>query len=130
MAACLLAAGPAAAAGVDDDLAVVKRAVSAAERAEVGPVAATPAPAPPPRAAREAPDWLRVRLVEHGEDGASLSLNVPLALVRAIGEACDDGEDGDGGTGFDLSDLLGELSSGEPLVSIDGDDARIRVWVE
>jgi hypothetical protein len=68
----------------DDDLAVVKRAVAQ--------TATTPAPSLPaiqdderPRARSGAkPQWLRVRVTEN--NGKRVRINVPLSLVRAVGD--------------------------------------------
>jgi hypothetical protein len=127
--ACLLLAGPAAAAEGDDDLAVVRRAVASAERTQrvEAPQGAGESRTPRRAEARTGPAWLKLSIVGDGDDGASLSLNLPLALVRVIDDlACDDGDRDEPG----LSDLLAGLVSGQPLVSIDADEAEVRVWVE
>jgi hypothetical protein len=133
-AACLLLAGPAAAAEGDDDLALVRRAMASAER----PPAVEPPRSEPERSRvarspeqRSAPAWLKVRIADD-DDGASLSLDLPLALVRAIDDlACDDEDAADPSERRSgLGDLLAGLVSGQPLVSIEADDAEVRVWVE
>lgn len=131
-AVALLATGPVPAAELDDDLEVVRRAVSsrgpheAPAHAAAKPVRteARPARGDAEGDAAGNADWIKVRIVSEDADGASLSLNVPLALVRAVDAACDDADD------FGLPDILESLDDAGPLVSIDGDDARIRVWVE
>jgi len=130
----LMLAGPLAAAEGDDDLALVKRAVdSSAARSRQETREA-------PREARDAgrpseapaPAWLKVEVVEDDAEGASLSINLPLALVRAVDAlACEK----KGGAGSErakpgLADLLAGLVSGQSLVSIESDDAKVRVWVE
>ena len=127
LAALLIAAvapAPAAPDGAADDLAIVRKAVARpAAQAEV-------APAPSRRAAE--PVWFRVRIVEKGEKGARVKVNLPLSFVRALGDdlplpACE----GLGKRhGLTLGELLRALDSGESLVEIEDDDASVRVWVE
>jgi hypothetical protein len=136
---------PAAAAAVeDDDLAVVKRAtkqeppvgggidkaeLAAKERAVVRPSGK--------------PQWLRVRVVEKS-GRKKISVNLPLALVRALGDDFDlgilcgrhhgrrhhDRDDKDVCPEVRLADVLAALDSGEDLVQVDEEDATVRIWVE
>jgi hypothetical protein len=122
-------ASPAMAAEGDDDLALVKRAVTAVEHSVHAQAAEETRETRAARPGPAAPSWLKVRIVDEDDEGASLSLNVPLALVHALDALTCDDEDGEERE-LGLSDLLAGLRSGQPLVSIEGDDAEVRVWVE
>jgi hypothetical protein len=135
--ALVLAAGSARAGSVEDDLALVKKAV--ARRSE-DPAKPSPAPAaePPekdatrPRAGKgKEPQWLRVRVVEKA--GKKVSVNLPLALVRAMGDELPIGPHcgrlGKGAT-LTIGEVLRALDSGQDLVQVDDADANVRVWVE
>lgn len=113
---------------VDDDLTVVKRAVGQA---------ATPTPqaAPEEKAAPQSgakPQWLRVRVTER--NGKKVRVNLPLALVRAVGDW-----PLDFGCGWDgerrrckirLSEVLEALDAGQSLVEVDDEGTTVRIWVE
>ena len=141
----LVLAGETGTRSAEDDLALVKRAVAAQPPAPAAAAQeATGAKRDPqeretPRAASrkgKEPQWLRLRVAEKG--GKKVSINLPLALVRALGEdwpidihcgrPC-------GGTWKDrsrltLGDVLRALDSGQDLVQVDEEDATVRVWVE
>ena len=145
------AAGTAAA--FEDDLAVVRRAVA---RQEAGPEAkAKPAPAPAPTAALDdegetdrvrpaarrtrkgpEPQWLKVRVTEKGSRRAKVTVNLPIALVRALGDdfPLDFGERRwprrERERALRLGEVLAMLEAGQPLVEIDDDEALVKVWVE
>jgi hypothetical protein len=116
---------------VDDDLAVVKKAV--------GPDA-QPAPRSETRPAREPgkdePRWLKLRITDRGDKKAKVSLNLPLDLVRAL----DDGDDAERlfsphhkngkSVSIRLSDVLRALRSGQEIVEIEDEEATVRIWVE
>jgi hypothetical protein len=125
----LLVGDQAVRAGVsEDDLTVVKRAVAQAT---------TPAPQPPddrPALVRSGgkPQWLRVRISERG--GKRVRVNLPLAVVRAVGDWPIDF-----GCGWDgerrrcklrLSEVLEALDAGQSLVEVDDDGTTVRIWVE
>jgi hypothetical protein len=133
-------AGPA----VEDDLAVVKRAV--AQSTQVAPdtpaTSRTPDPEPRPEAAKRArassgkqPSWLKVRVTEKGTSRKKVTVNLPLALVRAL-------DDGDFPIDFGcwenrhrrcsikLAEVLDALESGQDLVEVDDEDQLVRIWVE
>lgn len=139
------AAGTVIAATAEDDLAVVKRAVSRQEAS------------PTPRVDEEKDSWdrredtrartsgrdlrwFKVRITEKGAKKARVSVNVPIALVRALGDdfPIDLGRHGrrDGWRGdrsekvIRLGEVLATLEAGQSLVEIDDDDATVRVWVE
>jgi hypothetical protein len=134
----LLAGGAPVNAGVaDDDLQVVKRAVqskaaAATQQAPAPAVAGDEKPAP--KTAGAAPQWLRVRVSER--NGKRVRINLPLALVRAVGDWPIDfgchrhrGEDRRCTT-LRLSEVLDALDKGESLVEIDDGGTTVRVWVE
>jgi hypothetical protein len=60
-------------------------------------------------------------------------VNLPLALVRALGDDipigphC--GREGKGVT-LTVGEALRALDSGQDLVQVDDEDAKVRVWVE
>jgi hypothetical protein len=113
----------------EDDLTVVKRAVAQAT---------TPTPQLPPddrpAPARSGgkPQWLRVRISERG--GKRVRVNLPLAVVRALGDWPIDF-----GCGWEgerrrcklrLSEVLEALDAGQSLVEVDDDGTTVRIWVE
>jgi hypothetical protein len=109
----------------DEDLAVVKKATSSPS----GPRTVTEAP---PRA--DEPQWLRVRIVERGDEKATVKVNLPLALVRALADdvpvpGCG-GRGGDGGERLTVGQVLRALDTGESLVEIEDAESTVRVWVE
>lgn len=129
--------GPAGlrAAQPDDDLAVVKRAVAERPQAQAQPAprAAEAAPAPATRTSDKEPQWLRVRIVEKGEKHGKVSINLPLGLVRSLGEELPiehEGWRGKDGKKVTLGEVLRALDSGQSLVEIEDDEATVRVWVE
>ena len=133
----------------EDDLAVVRRAVQ-----EPGDRVATPEAERrvdvAPRSALSARDirWFKVRVTEKGNKKARVNVNLPIALVRALGDdfPIDIGRHvrGDGwrdewreGSRRDrrervirLGDILATLEAGQSLVEIDDEEATVRVWVE
>lgn len=122
-------AAPAAAErhSADEDLAVVKKATSSPS----GPRTVAEAP-PRPRA--DEPQWLRVRIVERGDEKATVKVNLPLALVRALADdvpvpGCG-GRGGDGGERLTVGQVLRALDTGESLVEIEDAGSSVRVWVE
>ena len=121
-------AAPAAAGGLsaDDDLAVVKKATSSSENGARPPAEA------PPRARGDEPQWLRVRIVESGNKKATVKLNLPLALVHALGDdvpvpGCGGRE---GEKGLTVGEVLRALDTGESLVEIEDGESTVRIWVE
>jgi hypothetical protein len=115
---------------VEDDLALVKKAVAARPTAS----ATTPAVVAQEGtgAKGKAPQWLRVRVAERG--GKKVSVNLPLALVRVMGDDwpielhC--GRPGKDRARLTLGEVLRALDSGQDLVQVEEEDATIRVWVE
>ena len=142
--ALVLAGGAASASAgsAEDDLTVVKKAVKEKPAASPAPEARAAAEAPAdarggeaartaPRKGKE-PQWLRVRVVE--KHGKKVSVNLPLALVRALGDdrpvdlAC--GREGRERSRLTIGEVLRALDAGQDLVQIDEEDATVRVWVE
>ncbi len=119
----------------DADLAAVRRAV-AAQTAQTAPEATAKAAAPTAPKADKAPRWLKVRIVEKASKRAKVSVNLPLALVRALGDDCPidwcHGRSAKNGEcrPLRLSEVLEALESGQDIVEIDDDNATVRVWVE
>jgi len=119
----------------EDDLALVKRAVAS------NPVASAPARAeaevkPAPRAAARGrePQWFKIRVVEKGTRKAKVTVNLPLAVAKALGDdvpfdwPC--GVDARVHSRIKLSEVLAALESGQDLVQVDDDDSEVRIWVE
>ena len=114
----------------EDDLAVVRRAV-----AQNTPAPTTAPPAEDKAHDRKAsPQWLRVRITERGGK-SKVSVNLPLALARSIGEdiplrwGCRRHCDGDRAS-LRLGDVLRSLDAGQDIVQVDSDEGTVRVWVE
>jgi hypothetical protein len=69
-----------------------------------------------------------VRVVEKGARRAKITVNLPLAVVRVLG---DDFPVDVGSRRLRLSEILETLEAGgEPLVQVDDAEASVRVWVE
>ena len=119
----------------DEDLAVVRRAV-AVKTAQAAPEAASKAAPPPAPKADKSPRWLKVRIMEKASKRAKVSVNLPLALVRALGDDCPidwcRGRSAKSGECHPvrLSEVLEALESGQDIVEIDDDNATVRIWVE
>lgn len=140
----ILAAGTVMASwSAEDDLTVVKRAVR--KDASVRVAQARPADAPAIESAPSRPvanrdlKWFKVRVVEKGSKRAKVTVNLPIALVRALDDFPIDighhggfhhGEFHDGERTIKLGEVLATLEGGQSLVEIDDDDATVRVWVE
>jgi hypothetical protein len=145
LAALALAGGAVRAGSVEDDLAVVKKAVAPKAQASGAPSTAGRASPEKPKPATDAagtesvrrkggdPQWLRVRVAE--KQGKMVSVNLPLSLVRALGDdwpvdlggrSCR----GENGRRLTIGEVLRTLDSGQDLVQIDDEDATVRVWVE
>jgi len=105
----------------DDDLALVKRAV-----------AANPAASP---ARDHDPQWFKVRIVDKATGKRKVTVNLPLAVVKALGDdmpidwPCG-GRDSRVRSTLKLSEVLSALEAGQDLVQVDDDDSEVRVWVE
>jgi hypothetical protein len=144
-------AGASAGAGAEDDLAVVKRAVaspvpaaSRAPKTEPSVVAQAEAVPPPARSAPEArpaprpgrePQWFKVRVVDKASGRRKVTINLPLSLVRALGDetvdiGCHHAGERERCHDIRLSEVLRSLEAGQELVEIEDDEATVKVWVE
>jgi len=80
--------------------------------------------------------WLKVRITEKGAKRARVNVNLPIALVRALGDdfPIDIGRHGGWRGGREkairLGEVLATLEAGQSLVEIDDDNATVRIWVE
>jgi hypothetical protein len=151
------ATGTAIAVSVEDDLAVVKRAVARQQVArQEAPAPEPPVADPPitvekddawerrdnarPRTGGRDLRWFKVRITEKGAKKARVNVNVPIALVRALGDdfPIDIGRHGGwrgdwrGGRekAIRLGEVLATLEAGQSLVEIDDEDSTVRIWVE
>ena len=132
--ALAVTAGAGLRASGEDDLAIVKKAV------------ASPTPARP-RATRAAvvaqaahtgreSQWFKVRVVDRGTGRKKVTINLPLSLVRALGDdtidwGCRSGEGNrEKCHSVRLSEVLRSLEAGQELVEIEDDEATVKVWVE
>jgi hypothetical protein len=136
----------------DDDLTVIKKAVARpaakptatarattpaaplAETRQAATATAASAPRPLARSGRE-PQWFKVRVVDKTSGRKKVTINLPLSLVRAIGDenidwGCRDRADHDQCHTVKLSDVLRSLDTGQELVEIEDEEATVRVWVE
>ncbi len=138
LAVCAAAAAPAAAGNAEDDLQAVRKAVLASSDSRARPPAEDPGGAvaetkPQPRG-QGGPLWLRVRVVEKAQKRARVSINLPIGLVRGLGDdwpiPSSDGCRKRDRCGATLGAILRALDSGESLVDIEDDEAAVRVWVE
>jgi hypothetical protein len=127
---------PAAADHAQDDLQAVKKAVLGSSGQQARPPAedpGTPQEAKPqPR--KGEPMWFRVRIVEKAGKRARVSVNLPIGLVRSLGDdwpipayhGCRKRDR----CGATLGEILRALDTGQNLVEIEDDEATVRVWVE
>lgn len=137
-----LVAGTSQAQVPEDDLNVVKRAVSVKQSPTSAEAPAKAAPAR--RGGKPEPQWLRVRVVEKGTKKGRVSVNLPLALVRALGddwpidlrcgrrdqEGKDEPEERSARCKIKIAEALQALEAGQDLVEIDDEESTVRIWVE
>jgi hypothetical protein len=140
-------AAPAAADRADDDLKAVRKAVLASAATQVVPTPGAeprpPAEDPglPPPAAKAQPQprkgelrWFRVRIVEKAGNRERVSVNLPLGLVRALGEdwpiPMHDGCRKHERCNVTLGEILRALDAGQSLVDIEDAETTVRVWVD
>ena len=117
----------------DDDLALVKRAVAQnAAPAARPPAEETSAERAVSRSAE--PRWFKVRVVDKVTGKKKVTVNMPLSLVRALGDEMPvDWPCGEGRrihSTLRTSEVLAALESGQDLVQVDDEDSEVRVWVE
>ena len=125
----------------EDDLALVKRAVAqkaVAQSQAVSPAARPQAegkPAPRATVRDHDPQWFKVRVVDKATGKRKVTVNLPLAVVKALGDdmpidwPCGGRESRIHST-LKLSEVLSALEAGQDLVQVDDDDSEVRVWVE
>lgn len=126
----------------DDDLAVVRRAVSqeartvpatAARREVAKPsTAASPAPARNEGIGRT-PRWLKIRVVEQGQKRGQVSVTLPFDLAQALAEEASDSrcDKHDGSLCLrDVARALAQLNSDNSILELDDGDSKVRIWVE
>src|SRR5262245_48714329 len=122
--AAALLVGHAAARAPEDDLTLVKRAVG---DEPAGSQEAKPAP-------KGEAKWLKVRVQENNGKKARVVINLPIGLVRALGDdfpiEWGHRHDGKPRKSIRLAEILDALETGQELVKIDSDDATVRVWIE
>jgi len=127
-----------AAGSAQDDLQAVRKAVLASSGSQARPPAEDPGQAkaearPQPRGKGE-PMWFRVRIVEKARNRTRVSINLPIGLVRKLGDdwpipsyhGCRKRDR----CGVTIGEVLRALDSGQALVDIEDDEATVRVWVE
>jgi len=124
----------ASATAVEDDLAVVKRAVARQEVKAPATESSVRVEPPPSRTGTEL-KWLKVRVTEKGAKKAKVTINLPINLVRALGDdfPLDFGSrrwERDHERTIRLGEVLAALEAGSPLVEIDDENAFVKVWVE
>ncbi len=98
-------------------------------------------PLPTASAGAGSAKWFRVRVTDVATGKTRVNVNLPIALVRALGDdfPIDIGRHHHGRDGWRssrqepvirLGDVLAALEAGQSLVEIEDDEATIRVWVE
>jgi hypothetical protein len=125
----LALAGTASADRADDDLQAVRRAVASSQAVPAPPPAEEPPAAAAPRAAGGEMRWFKVRIVEKAGKKARVSVNLPLGLVRSLGDEWPIGPSDRRGRPT-LGEVLRALDSGQSLFEIDDEETTVRVWVE
>jgi hypothetical protein len=119
-----------------DDLQAVKKAVAGSSGAQVTARAGEQQPTPEATPARRGsePRWFRVRVVEKSGSRARVKINLPLALVRSLGDdlrlGCNHRWDPERHSCPTLGEVLRALDAGQSLVEIDDDETTVRVWIE
>jgi hypothetical protein len=133
--AVLLAAAEAAK-PKEDDLSLVKRAV-AQNQAAIAPVRPQAEARPAPRAAVRGqgdPQWFKIRVVEKGTRKNKVTVNLPITLVKALGDDVPiDWPCGEGSrvrSTLRMAEVLAALEAGQDLVQVDDEESEVRIWVE
>ncbi len=77
-----------------------------------------------------------MRVVDRSTGRKKVTINLPLSVVRALGDdtidwSCRSGEgDHEKCHSVRLSEVLRSLEAGQELVEIEDDEATVKVWVE
>jgi hypothetical protein len=106
------------AAGSDEDLALVKKALQKSPAAEAPKVS-------------EKPRWIHIRVEGKGKEKERVSVNLPFSLVEALGEksfTCH-GRDGKEKV-FALAEILKTLETGQHIVEVEDEEHSVKVWVD
>jgi hypothetical protein len=119
----------------EDDLSLIKRAV-AQNQAASAPARPQVEVRPAPRAAvrSQEPQWFKIRVVDKGTRKNKVTVNLPITLVKALGDdmpidwPC--GGDARVRSSLKMSEVLAALEAGQDLVQVDDDESEVRVWVE
>jgi hypothetical protein len=118
----------------EDDLSLVKRAVASNQSAGVPAPAEEVKPAPRSAVRGKDPQWFKVRVVDKATGKNKVTVNLPITLVKAVGDDMPLDWPCDGGSRvrstLRMSEVLAALESGQDLVQVDDDDSEVRVWVE
>jgi hypothetical protein len=136
LAGAVLAAAAEGQKAKEDDLTLVKRAVASNRVESADPQASEAKPAPRPAAEGKEPQWFKVRVVDKATGKKKVTVNLPITLVRAMGDdvPLDWPCDGDSGPRFRssirMSEVLAALESGQDLVQVDDERSEVRIWVE
>jgi hypothetical protein len=102
----------------DDDLSVVKKALQKS-------------PAPAPEASGAKPQWIHVRIDGKAGKKEKVSINMPFALVEALGDDAIVSHHMKGDKEpIHLAEVLKSLKAGQEIVEIEDDEATIKVWVD
>jgi hypothetical protein len=127
MAAFVLAPVASFGGSVEDDLAVVRKAVA---QSATAPEKADSEGKAPAAARADRMRWLKVRVSEKA--GKRVSINVPLSFARVLGDdwPVNVGCRKNGRSRVTLGEILRSLEAGQDIVQVDSDDATVRVWVE
>lgn len=123
LAVCVGLGVPVGAGSSEDDLAVVKKAVAKGEEKQVAKVEDS---------SKGKPQWIHVRIEGKGTKKEKVSVNLPFALVEALGDVpihCKKFEDASG-KAIHLADILKALKAGQELVEIDDQESTVRVWLD
>jgi hypothetical protein len=126
-------AAPVAADRAEDDLQVVRKAVASSSGVTRGrPPAEEPPAAAKPAPRRGEPQWFRVRVVGKAGKHARVSIDLPLGIVRSLGDDWPIARDGHCRKDHwpTLGEILRALDSGQSLVEVDNHETTVRVWVE
>jgi hypothetical protein len=110
--------GLAQAATPEDDLAVVQKALQKS---------------PEPAKTGAKPTWLHIRVEGKTNKTEKVSINVPFAVVEALGdeEIHFHGRDSKGERkALHLSEILKSLEAGQQLVEVDSEEETVRIWVD
>ena len=134
--AAAAAMGTVRAAAAEDDLAVVKRAVSVQvpARAPEKDTLERRSEAPPAEVSSRDLRWFKVRITEKGAAAPKVSVTMPFALAELVFKSLpDEALQELKGEGYDAATFWKKLRDLGPtdVIDIEGDEGeRIRIWIE